>query len=44
MLQAVRVIVGLDDRARLGAIIVGRNHPLKHTQQANIILLSADMH
>ena len=42
MAQTVSVIVGSDDRARLAAIIGDRNRPLKHTQRANIILLSAD--
>jgi transposase len=42
MAQTVSVIVGSDDRARLGAIIGDRNRPLKHTQRAKIILLSAD--
>jgi transposase len=42
MAQTVSVIVGSDDRARLGAIIGDRNRPLKHTQRANIILLSTE--
>jgi transposase len=41
MAQTVSVIVGSEDRARLAAIIGDRNRPLKHTQRANIILLSA---
>ena len=41
MAQTVSVIVGLQDRARLAAIIGDRNRPLKHTQRANIILRSA---
>ena len=41
MAQTVSVIVGSQDRARLAAIIGDRNRPLKHTQRANIILLSA---
>ncbi|TPG52332.1 helix-turn-helix domain-containing protein, partial [Roseomonas nepalensis] len=41
MAQTVSVIVGSEDRARLAEIIGDRNRPLKHTQRANIILLSA---
>src|SRR3954466_10407993 len=42
MAQTASVIVASDDTARLRAIIGDRNRPLKHTQRANIILLSAD--
>ena len=41
MAQTVSVIVGTQDRARLTAILGDRNHPLKHVQRANIVLLSA---
>ncbi|TPG37957.1 helix-turn-helix domain-containing protein, partial [Roseomonas nepalensis] len=41
MAQTVSVIVGSEDRARLAEIIGDRNRSLKHTQRANIILLSA---
>ena len=42
MAQEVCVIVGMEDRARLVAIINDRNRPLKHIQRAHIILFSAD--
>jgi hypothetical protein len=42
MAQTVSVIVGVEDRARLAAIIGDRNRPLKHVQRARIVLLSAD--
>ncbi|WP_043343642.1 helix-turn-helix domain-containing protein, partial [Belnapia moabensis] len=42
MAQTVSVIVGSADRTRLSAIIGDRNRPLKHTQRATIILLSAE--
>ena len=42
MAQTVSVIIGSEDRARLAAILGDRNRPLKHTQRANIILLSAE--
>ena len=41
MAQTVSVIVGTQDRGRLTAILGDRNHPLKHVQRANIVLLSA---
>src|SRR5918993_501158 len=41
MAQTVSVIVGTQDRARLTAILGDRNHPHKHVQRANIVLLSA---
>ena len=41
MAQEVCVIVGMEDRARLVAIINDRNRPLKHIQRAQIILFSA---
>jgi len=42
MAQTVSVIVGSEDRTRLAEIIGDRNRPLKHTQRASIILLSAN--
>jgi transposase len=42
MAQEVCVIVGMEDRARLAAIVNDRNRPLKHIQRAHIILFSAD--
>jgi transposase len=42
MAQTVSVIVSVEDRARLAAIIGDRNRPLKHVQRAWIILHSAD--
>jgi len=42
MAQTVSVIVSLDDRARLAAIIGDRSRPLKHIQRARIVLFSAD--
>jgi transposase len=42
MAQTVSVIVSVEDRARLAAIIGDRNRPLKHVQRARIILHSAD--
>ena len=42
MAQEVCVIVGMEDRARLAAIIGDRNRPQKHIQRARIVLLSAD--
>ena len=38
MAQEVCVIVGMEDRARLVAIINDRNRPLKHIQRAKIVL------
>jgi transposase len=42
MAQTVCVIVGADDRTRLGRIISDRSRPLKHVQRARIVLLSAE--
>jgi hypothetical protein len=42
MAQTVNVIVCLEDRERLCAIVADRNRPLKHIQRANIVLLSAE--
>jgi transposase len=42
MAQTVSVILGSEDRAHLAVILGDRNRPLKHIQQANIILLSAE--
>ena len=42
MAQTVSIIVGVEDRARLAAILGDRNRPQKHAQRANIILLSAE--
>lgn len=42
MAQTVSVIVSPEDRARLAAVIGDRSRPLKHTQRARIVLLSAD--
>jgi transposase len=42
MAQTVSIIVSPEDRERLTAVIGDRNRPLKHSQRARIILLSAD--
>jgi hypothetical protein len=39
--QTVSVIVSVEDRARLAAIIGDRSRPLKHVQRARIVLHSA---
>ena len=41
MAQTVSVIISPEDRERLSVIAGDRNRPLKHTQRARIILLSA---
>ncbi len=40
MAQTSCVILSLDDRERLAAIIADRNRPLKHVQRVRIILHS----
>jgi DDE superfamily endonuclease/Homeodomain-like domain len=42
MAQDVCVIVSVEDRARLAAIIGDRSRPLKHVQRARIVLFSAE--
>jgi Homeodomain-like domain len=42
MAQTVSIIVTLEDRARLAAVIGDRNSPLKHVQRARIVLLSSE--
>ena len=42
MAQTVGVIISIEDRARLAAIIADRNRLQKHVQRAWIILLSAE--
>ena len=42
MAQTVSLIVSVEDRARLAAIIDDRNRPLKHVQRARIVLYCAD--
>jgi transposase len=42
MAQTVSVVVSVEDRARLAAIIGDRSRPLKHTQRARIVMHSAD--
>lgn len=42
MAQAVSIIVGAEDLARMAAVLNDRNRPLKHAQRANIIVLSAE--
>lgn len=42
MAQTVNVIVPVEDRERLLAIIGDRNRPLKHVQRAKIVLFSAE--
>src|SRR5215831_8873649 len=42
MAQTVSILLGVDDRARLVAIVGDRNRPNKHVLRARIILLSAD--
>ena len=42
MAQDVSVIVGVEDRARLAAVVGGRSRPLKHVQRARIVLLSSE--
>lgn len=42
MAQTVSIIVSPEDRLHLAAILADRNRPLKHVQQAHIILLSAE--
>jgi transposase len=42
MAQTVSLIVSVEDRARLTAIIDDRNRPLKHVQRARIVLCCAD--
>ena len=42
MAQTVSILLGVDDRARLVAIVGDRNRPHKHVLRARIILLSAD--
>ena len=41
MAQTVSVIVSIEDRARLAAIVGDRSRPLKHIQRARIVLHSA---
>jgi hypothetical protein len=42
MAQTVSILLSVDDRARLVAIVGDRNRPHKHVLRARIILLSAD--
>ena len=42
MAQDVSVIVGVEDRARLAAVVGDRSRPLKHVQRARIVLLSSE--
>ncbi len=42
MAQTVNVIVSIEDRERLAAVIGDRNRRLKHVQRARIVLLSAN--
>src|SRR6202035_2946025 len=42
MAQQLCVIVSVEDRTRLAAIIDDRNRPLKHIQRAQIVLFSAE--
>ncbi len=42
MAQTINVIVGIDDREHLAAVIGDRNCPQKHFRRARIILLSAE--
>jgi transposase len=42
MAQTVNVIVSIEDRERLAAVIGDRNRPLKHVQRVRIVLLSAN--
>ena len=42
MAQTVCVIVSVEDRARLAAVIGDRNRPQKHVARARIVLFSAD--
>lgn len=42
MAQTVSVIVSVEDRELLSAVLNDRNRPLKHVQRAHIVLLSAD--
>ena len=42
MAQTVSILLGVDDRAQLVAIVGDRNRPHKHVLRARIILLSAD--
>jgi hypothetical protein len=42
MAQTVSVIIGVDDRERLTAVVGDRNRPHKHIQRARIVLLSAE--
>jgi transposase len=42
MAQTACIVLGAEDRARLGAVVGDRNRPQKHAQRANIILLSAE--
>ena len=42
MAQIVSVMVRVEDRELLAAVLNDRNRPLKHVQRARIVLLSAD--
>ncbi|GJD40824.1 hypothetical protein OICFNHDK_3300 [Methylobacterium bullatum] len=42
MAQTVCVLLDATDAARLAAIASDRSRPLKHTQRARIVLLSAE--
>ena len=42
MAQTVCVLLDVEERARLAALIGDRNRPQKHVQRARIVLLSAD--
>jgi len=42
MAQIVSVLVSIEDRVRLAAVIDDRNRPHKHVQRARIILLSVE--
>jgi hypothetical protein len=41
MARSTEVIVTPNDQARLEAVLMDRNRPLKHVQRARIVLLSA---
>ena len=42
MAQTVSIIINVDDRERLIAVVGDRNRPQKHVQRARIILCSGD--
>jgi len=44
MAQTVCVLLDATDAARLAAIASDRSRPLKHTQRARVVLLSAERH